>query len=142
MTKDEQVIQGLLQQIETAWNRYDSINLAAVFAEDANFIHIFGGQLDGRAAIEAAHRHIFETIYKGSHASFVLRSIRYLRPDVAVVFARADVKFTEGGEAHEIQTRPTMVVVKEQDRWQIVTFQNTKISEVPAAAQAAARLAT
>jgi len=33
-------------------------------------------------------------------------------------------------------------VVKEQDKWQIVAFQNTKVSEVPAAAQAAARLAT
>src|SRR5438876_7489049 len=97
MAAAEQVIQGILQQIETAWNRYDSVSLAAAFAEDANFIQIFGGQLDGRAAIEAAHRHIFETIYKGSHASFVLRSIRFLRPDVAVVFARAHVKFKERG---------------------------------------------
>ena len=112
MTADEQVIQGILQQIETAWNRYDSVSLAAVFAEDANFIQIFGGQLDGRAAIEAAHRHIFETIYKGSHASFVLRSIRFLRPDVAVVFARCHVKFKEGNEAREIETRPTLIVSK------------------------------
>jgi uncharacterized protein (TIGR02246 family) len=143
MAADEQAIQGILQQIETAWNRYDSVSLAAAFAEDANFIQIFGGQLDGRATIEAAHRHIFETIYRGSHASFVLRSIRFLRPDVAaVVFARAHVKFKEGNEAREIETRPTLIVVKEQDKWQIVAFQNTKISEVPAAAQAAARLAT
>jgi uncharacterized protein (TIGR02246 family) len=142
MTADEQVINGILQHLETAWNRYDSVGFAAVFAEDANFIHIFGGQLDGRSAIEAAHQNIFETIYRGSHASFVLRSIRFLRPDVAVVFARAHVKFKEGNEAREIETRPTFVVLKEQDRWQIVAFQNTKISEVPVAAQAAARLAT
>jgi len=111
MAADEQVIQGILQQIETAWNRYDSVSLAAAFVEDANFIQIFGGQLDGRAAIEAAHRHIFETIYRGSHASFVLRSIRFLRPDVAVVFARAHVKFKEANEAREIETRPTLIVI-------------------------------
>jgi len=35
-----------------------------------------------------------------------------------------------------------LVVIKEQDKWQIVAFQNTKVSEVPAAAQAAARLAS
>ena len=142
MTADEQAIQGILQQMDAAWNRYDSVSFAAVFAEDANFIHIFGGQLDGRTAIEAAHRNIFETIYKGSLASFVLRSIRFLRPDIAVVFARAHVKFKEGNEAREIETRPTLIVVKEQDKWQIVAFQNTKVSEVPAAAQAAARLAS
>ncbi len=142
MTADEQVIKGILQQLETAWNRYDSISFAAEFAEDANFIHIFGGQLDGRAAIEAAHRDIFETIYRGSNASFVLRGIRFLRPDVAVIFARTQVKFDDGNEAREIETRPTLIVVKEQGNWQIVVLQNTKITEVPAAAQGAARLAT
>ena len=98
--------------------------------------------MDGRPAIEAAHRYIFETIYRGSHASLVLRSIRFLRPDVAVVFTRMHVKFKEGNEASDLETRPTLIVVKEQDKWQIVTFQNTKSSEVPAAAQGAARLAT
>jgi len=68
--------------------------------------------------------------------------MRFVRPDVAVVFSVAQVKFKEGNEAREMQTRPTLVVVKEQDKWQIVAFQNTKVSEVPAAAQAAARLAT
>ncbi len=142
MTADERVIEGILQHLETAWNRYDSFSFAAVFAEDANFIHIFGGQLDGRVAIEAAHRNIFDTIYRGSSASFVLRTIRFLRPDVAVVFAQTHVKVKEGNEAREIETRPTLIVVKERDEWQIVTLQNTKISQVPAAVQAAARLAT
>jgi len=142
VTTDEGAIQEILQQFETAWNAYDSVSLAALFAEDANFIHIFGGQLDGRTAIEAAHRVIFDTIYRGSHASFMLRSIRFVRPDVAVVFARAHVKFKENSEMREIETRPTLIVVKEQAKWQIVAFQNTKISEVPTAAQAAARLAT
>jgi len=142
MTTDEGGIQAILQQFESAWNVYDSMSIAALFVEDASFIHIFGGQLDGRAAIEASHRVIFDTIYKGSHASFVLRSIRFVRPDVAVVFARAHVKFKENNETREIETRPTLIVVKEQAKWQIVVFQNTKISEVPAAAQAAARLAT
>jgi len=65
-----------------------------------------------------------------------------VRPDVAVVFARAHVTFSEGNETREIETRPTLIVVKEQAKWQIVTLQNTKISEVPTAAQDAARLAT
>ena len=85
---------------------------------------------------------IFDTIYKGSHAAFMSRSIRFVRPDVAVVFARTQLKFRENNEPREIETRPTLIVVKEQEKWQIVTFQNTRISKVPAAAQAAAQLAT
>ena len=142
MTTDEQLVHGIVEHLETAWNRYDSVGFASLFSEDATFIHIFGGQLDGRRAIEAAHTNIFENIYRGSHAGFVLRSIRFLRPDVAVVFTRARVQFKQGNEAREIETRPTLIVEKEQDKWQIAVFQNTKISEVPAAAQAAVRLAT
>jgi uncharacterized protein (TIGR02246 family) len=142
MTNDEGAIQDILKQLETAWNAADSVNFAAAFAEDANFIQIFGGQLDGRSAIEAAHRHIFDTIYKGSRAHFALRSIRFVRPDVAIAFARAQVNFNEGKEAREIETRPTLIVAKQESAWQIVAFQNTRISEVPMAAQAAARLAT
>ena len=141
MTAEEAAISAILQGLESAWNRYDSAGWAALFAEDATFIHIFGGQLDGRAAIEAAHRVIFDTIYKGSRASFTLRSIRFLRPDVAVVFAGAQVKFHEGNETRTLDTRPTLIVVRGEGAWRIVALQNTKISEVPAPAQAAARLA-
>lgn len=142
MTAHESAIQDILKQLEDAWNSYDSVSFAALFVEDANFIQIFGGQLDGRTAIEASHRVIFNTIYRGSHASFTLRSVRFLRPDIAIVFARAHVQFKEGSETREIETRPTLIVVKEEAKWQIVAFQNTKISEVPTAAEAAARLAT
>jgi uncharacterized protein (TIGR02246 family) len=114
---DEQVIQGILQQIETAWNRYDSISFAEAFAEDANFIHIFAGQLDGRPAIEAAHRHIFETIYRGSHASFALRNIRFLRPDVAVVFARCRVNFK--GRQRSARNRNSPIVDRRKGAGQV-----------------------
>ena len=105
MATDEEVIQAILQQLETAWNAYDSVSFAASFAEDANFIHIYGGQLDGRAAIEAAHKVIFNTIYKGSNATFTLWSIRFLRIDVAVAFAGAHVKFKENDEVRELVSR-------------------------------------
>jgi uncharacterized protein (TIGR02246 family) len=142
VTADEGAIEAMLQQMEAAWNAYDSVSIAALFAEDANFIQIFGGQLDGRTAIEASHRVILNTIYRGSHALFFLRGIRFVRPEVAVVFAQAHLKFNEGNETREMQTRPTLIVVKEQGKWLIVTFQNTRISEMPMPAQAAAHLAT
>ena len=66
MTADETGIQEVVKQLEDAWNASDSRSFAAQFAEDATFIQIFGGQLDGRAAIEGSHRAIFDTIYKAA----------------------------------------------------------------------------
>ena len=84
MTTDEAAVQAILQQFETAWNAYDSVSLAGVVCGGCQLHPHLWGQLDGRTAIEAAHRVIFNTIYRGSHASFKLRSIRFVRPDVAV----------------------------------------------------------
>ncbi len=142
MTTDEQAISNILGQLEGAWNGGDSKSFAAPFIENAVFIHIFGGQLDGRFAIEAAHRQIFETIYRGSRTSYSLRSVHFVRPDVAVVLVQQHVELCEGDETRELDTRPTLVMAKEQGKWHIVALQNTRISDVPAAAQAASRLAS
>src|SRR5215471_16771700 len=112
-TTDEQAIDNILKQLETAWNAGDSANFVAPFAEDANFIHIYGGQMDGRAAIEAAHRMIFDTIYKGSRNRLTLRSIRFVRPDVAVVFVAAHLDYFEGGLPRAMDALPTLIAAKE-----------------------------
>jgi uncharacterized protein (TIGR02246 family) len=132
MTTDEQAIHDLVRQLETAWNASDSRGFAAPFTEDADFIQIYGLEMEGRPAIDSSHRHIFDTIYKGSHNSLSLRRVRFVRPDVAIAFGQAHLKFHESGETREIRSRPTMIVVKDQGRWQIVAFQNTRIAEMPA----------
>ena len=142
MTTEERAIDGIVRRLESTWNSYDSAGWSALFAEDANFIQIYGGQLDGRAAIEGSHRCIFDTIYKDSNATFTVRGIRFLRPDVAIVYTHAHLKFYQGVQACEMDARPTLTLVKDQGKWQIVALQNTKIWDMPAAAEAARRLAS
>jgi hypothetical protein len=56
MTTDEQALHDMVKHLESAWNASDSKAWTSQFADDATFIHIYGGQLDGRAAIEGSHR--------------------------------------------------------------------------------------
>jgi len=131
MTADEQSIRDILNRFEVSWNAGDSEALTEEFAPDADFIHIFGGQLEGHAAIEAAHRQIFQTVYKGSHVKLTLLKIRMDKPEVAIVLTRAHLDFFDGEARRQLDTRPTFVVVKGSGRWKIVIFQNTRISDVP-----------
>ena len=142
MTTDEQAISNLVGQLEAAWNEGESISFASHFTDDASFIHIYGGQIDGRIAIEGLHRQIFDTVYKGSRNNYTLQDIRFVRPDVAIALIRAHLKFYERGEAREIQARPTMVAVMENGKWQVAAFQNTRISEMPAAGKTSISRAT
>jgi uncharacterized protein (TIGR02246 family) len=97
----------------------------AEFANDADFIHVLGGYGD----IEHGHRTIFDTIYKGSHNRFEVEKVRLLRPDVAVVFIRANLTWYLNGQEQHIQARPTLVAEKSPTgEWKIAVFQNTLIT--------------
>ena len=137
MSTDEQALRTMVEQLVTAWNTADSAGFSAHFLDDATFIHIYGGELVGRGAITAAHQQIFDTIYKGSRNHYTIVGIRFVRPDVAVVRLQARLQFYPEGKPREIEARPTIVAVREGGKWQIVTFQNTRITEMPNLANAA-----
>jgi hypothetical protein len=55
----------------------------------------------------------------------MLRSIRFLRPDVAVVFAGAHLQFKEGNETREMKTRGSTCNLLAEPQSHL-TFENTK----------------
>ena len=129
MAPDEKAIQDVLQRIEAAWNAGDGKSYAAPFAEDADYIHIYGGHIQGRQAIEDSHRHIFETVYRGSRVTFGLERIRTVQPGVSVVFSRAHLEYVERNEPRHVDSRPTLVMVKGKSGWEIMAFQNTRVAD-------------
>jgi uncharacterized protein (TIGR02246 family) len=135
MTSDERALHQLVYQLEAAWNAGDATGFAEAFAEEADFIHILGGYYSGRTAIEAGHRMIFGTIYKGSTVRYSVEKIRFIRPDVVVISARQYLQFYEDGAARELQARPLLVLEKKDGLWEIVTLQNTRIMDVGAPAK-------
>jgi uncharacterized protein (TIGR02246 family) len=102
MTTAERPLYEIVEKLEAAWNNADSVAWTALFADDADFIHILGGHFNRHTAIERGHRAIFDTIYKGSRNKFTVQKARFLRPDVAIVFVFAELMFLHGwsGEAH------------------------------------------
>ncbi|HUI83389.1 MAG TPA: SgcJ/EcaC family oxidoreductase [Candidatus Binatia bacterium] len=130
MTAEERELHAMVYQLEAAWNAADAGSFAAQFAEDAEFIHILGGYYSGRAAIEAGHRMIFGTIYRGSTVRYSVEKIRFLRHDVALVFLRQFLQFFEEKAPRELDARPMIVAVRNDAAWQIAALQNTRISEV------------
>src|SRR5262252_7170710 len=102
MTSEERALHKLVYQLESAWNAGDGEAFAALFTDDADVIHILGGYYSGRAAIRAGHRMIFGTIYKGSSVHYSVEKIRFVRPEVALVFLRQHLEFFEGGESRAL----------------------------------------
>ena len=129
MTTEERPLYEIVENLENAWNAGDSVAWTAQFANEADFIHILGGHFIGHTPIERGHRAIFDTIYKGSRNKFTVQKVRFVRPDVAIVFVFAELMFYMDGQEKQIQARPTMVVERKADGcWEIVAFQNTLVT--------------
>jgi uncharacterized protein (TIGR02246 family) len=139
---DEAAVAEIVQQLERAWNAGDSASFASHFKEDADFVDILGRHHQSRAAVQAGHREIFETIYRGSRNQYVLEGARFVRPDVVVAFVRSTLLSRLGdavddpgraalskGELREAQARPTLILEKQNGQWKIAAFQNTKIAQ-------------
>ena len=109
---EEAAVRQVVKQVEDAWNAHDGKAFAAPFAADADYVVVNGMKLKGREAIEAGHTQIFTTIYKESHNVATVRSIRFLRPDVAIVHVEWNLEFSVGGETRKGHAMNTMVMAK------------------------------
>ena len=123
---DEAVMRESVKQMETGWNTKSGAVFAKPFAEDADYVVINGMYFKGRAAIEAAHQRIFDTIYKDTKITLNVKQIRFLREEVAVVH----VSGHRDGPTAELKQDAmlTLVMTKEKQGWVIAAFQNTQIT--------------
>lgn len=124
---DEAAIRQVVKQVEDAWNAHDGKAFAAPFAIDADYVVVNGMKLNGREAIEKGHTGIFTTIYKDSHNVGSVKSVRFLRSDVAVAHVEWNLEFRMGDKTEKGHAMNTMVMTKEGGKWSIAVFQNTPI---------------
>jgi uncharacterized protein (TIGR02246 family) len=81
----------------------------------------------GRETIERGHTAIFTTLYKDSRNVATFKSVRFLRPDVAVAHVEWNLEFKMNGATQKGHAMNTMVLTKEGGKWSIAAFQNTPI---------------
>ena len=125
--KDETAIRQVVQQVQDGWNAHDGKAFALPFAPNADYVVVNGRRISGRDAIEKGHIAIFTTLYKESRNTATIRSIRFLRPDVAVVHIEWNLEFQVNDKTEKAQAINTMVMTKEGGEWTIGAFQNTPI---------------
>ena len=136
--EDTAAIQAIIQSQADAWNRGDAEAFAAHYAEDGSFTNVIGRQLYGRQAFIKQHALILSTIYKGSHNSFSIGKLKFLRPDVAVVDVDGVLKgahqlppgLKAAGDG-ALHVKLQEVMTKQQGAWLIAAFHNVAVYPLP-----------
>ena len=80
-------IEDLVQQLVEAFNAKDAEAFGALFADDAEFVNIFGARMRGRNGIIDGHRQVFGTALKGTTLTLEGLDTITLGPDAAVSHA-------------------------------------------------------
>ena len=127
-SEDEAAIRANVEQMAKGWNMKSGAEFAKPFAEDSDYVVINGMHIKGRAANAESHQHIFDTIYKDSRIVPIVKQIRFLRPDIAVVHGESNLTFKINGEERRGKGMVTLVMTKEKGKWSIAAFQNTAIA--------------
>lgn len=126
--EDEAAIRKIVTRLQEGWNAGDGKAFAAPFAEDADYVIVNGMRVKGRAVIDSGHQQIFDTIYKNSHNTATVQSVRFIRGDVAVAHVEWHLKYNAGGAAREGRSINSLVLTKDNGQWSIVAFQLTPIA--------------
>lgn len=118
-----------------AWNKHDAHAFAMTFTEDADFTNVAGTHAQGRSSVESFHAPLFTGIFKESHQTAEIRSIRFLTLDLAAV--DVDWKMT-GARAQDGTPRPerrgllNWVMARQSDGvWLIQIMHNTDLTGYP-----------
>ena len=119
-SEDEQAIRKLHQSFAEAWTNHDAQAMSMFWAEDGDFIGPDGQYMSGRERIEnylaEAHTGDFAT----AKLAITVKSIRFLKPDVAVVNGEAEISGGKDWYDKPMASQKaiaTSVVVKKDGKW-------------------------
>jgi uncharacterized protein (TIGR02246 family) len=135
-SKAEAAIRAIVAEQVVAWNAGDGQGYARHLAADASFTNIFGMVMYGAPVFAKRHAEILGTFYKGTIKHHVIRRIRFVTPDVAIVDIDNEVrgvKTMPGGIAVPpdgvLKTQLMEVFVRRNDRWWIEAYHNVDVKK-------------
>lgn len=126
-------VRVLLDELSDHWNLADARGYARLFTRDAAYVQFNGVVLNGRVEIEDMHDLMFRTMLYGTRLLCeTIESVRLVDESTAVVVSTGAALFPWQREVTAKRlSRQTMVLVRQEGRWMIASFQNSRVKPFP-----------
>jgi uncharacterized protein (TIGR02246 family) len=124
---DQSAIQNIIQEYTVSWNQKGGKG----FAEDADFVNIFGMHFSGKAEIEKRHIQILQSFLKGSTLEILDSSLREVQPGLVVALVKWKLLGYKNPPSHPDQSTTvregifTQIFIQSENNWIITASQNT-----------------
>ena len=125
---DEQAIRHVITEMTEGFNSHDGRAASRMYMPEARLVTVRGEVMEGQAAIEKGLTSIFETRAQTATHRTLNVSIRFLRPDVALVHVTNELSglvAPDGAALPSHQELSLRVLAKQDGHWQVAAFHNT-----------------
>ncbi|PWT86212.1 MAG: hypothetical protein C5B57_01535 [Blastocatellia bacterium] len=120
---DDAAIRQVVAAFSDGWNKHDAHAMCASVGEDVRWVSWRGEVSESRKAVEENHAMLFADLYKNTHRTDVVKSIRYLGPDLASVdnfWTMTGARTREGADWPYRAGYASFLMAKRAGRWMII----------------------
>jgi uncharacterized protein (TIGR02246 family) len=131
---DEKAVRGVPQAFAAAWAEHDGNQLGEIMAEDVDSVNVGADWLHGRRDFALFHSRLLSGRFKNSTLTPLEVSVRFLRPDEAVLHWNWKVVGDKNEDLSDRKPRYglfTMIVEKRNGVWLVTVAQNTNRMPAP-----------
>jgi uncharacterized protein (TIGR02246 family) len=125
---DDDSVRKLPQAFSDAWAKHDGHELAKIMADDVDFVTVATTYLHGQSDFEKFHVRLLSGRFKDSSITPLQITVRFLRPDMAVVHWSWKIEGDRNPDGTPRQPRfgmMTLVAERRGGNWLVVVGQNT-----------------
>lgn len=134
-TSDTTTILNIIKEETISWNKGDAETYSRHFAEDGTFTNIIGMFSVGHKIFLEKHGQVFKTVFLGTELKQEVVSMKFLRPNVAIIetigwvpkFKNGPPKGTYLDDKERLRVRLLQVMTKDNNDWKIVVYHNVDI---------------
>lgn len=122
---DSKAIKEVFAEWYGAFSRHDAHAASMTFAEDADFTNMGGVHSHGRKEVEERLARLFAGNLKAARRTDMVKSIRFVTPEIAEVDADTVITGTLRADGSEVPPRKGLMVTtmtKQNGRWYISIF--------------------
>jgi uncharacterized protein (TIGR02246 family) len=120
---DDAAVREVVAGFSDGWNRHDAHAMCASVAEDVQWVGWRGDVSQGRKEVEDNHAALFGDLYKNTHRTDIVKSIRYLGPELASVddfWTMTGARTREGADWPYRAGYASFLMAKRGGRWIVI----------------------
>jgi uncharacterized protein (TIGR02246 family) len=120
---DDAAVKQVVAGFSNGWNTHDSHAMCASLADDVEWVSWRGEISASRKQVEDDHATLFADLYKNSHRTDTVKSIKYLGADLALVddyWTMTGARTREGADWPYRAGYVSMLMSRRNGRWMVI----------------------